>query len=88
MFGLTFGPIFGSTLGQKMRVDEYRRTEGQALRDGFKNRSGRAITIQRIENLPESRVPPLGQIHFFQEIPDTAVAVSTVEYPIGPQTLL
>ena len=27
-------------------------------------------------------------MHFFQKIPDTTVAVSPVEYPIGPQALL
>lgn len=68
---------------QKSRVDKDRCTERQALRVCFKDRSRRAVALQRIKDLPESSVPPLCQVYLFQKISDAAVAIPPVEYLIG-----
>ncbi len=69
-------------------MNQYRCAEGQALRICLKDRCRRAIAFQRVEDFPKARVPPFRQVHFLQKIPDAAIAVSPVEYPIGPQALL
>ena len=69
-------------------MNEDRCAERQTLWVRLKDRFRGPIVLQRIEDLSESRIPPLCQVHFFQEIPDTAVAVSPVEDPVGPQALL
>ena len=60
-------------------MNEDRCAERQPLWGRLKDWFRRPITFQRIKDFPEPRVPPLCQVHFFQEIPDTAVAVSPVE---------